>query len=211
MAAFYTTCIAFTVLILGPISSLAGFNIWRLLAYIKEEIFIVIGTSNSEVVLPRMLDKLERLGCERSVVGLVLPTGYSFNQDGSAIYWTIGTLFIAQALNIDLTLGEKLTILGVLMVTSKGAAGVSGSGFVILAATLASVGTLPVAGMALLLGVERFMSEGRAVMTLVGNAVATVVVARWDGAADMARVRRELGQGPAAAAPSSPAAEVERT
>jgi aerobic C4-dicarboxylate transport protein len=197
MAAFYTTCLLFTIFVLGPLSSLAGFNLWRLLVYIKEEILIVLATSNSEVALPKLLEKLERLGAPRSLVGLVLPTGYSFNQDGVAIYLTMATLFIAQALNVPLTLGEKLTILGVLMVTSKGSAGVSGAGFVILAATLASTGTLPVAGMTLLLGVERFMSEARALMTLIGNAVATLVVARWVGALDMAQLQRELQAGPA--------------
>jgi aerobic C4-dicarboxylate transport protein len=198
VAAVYTTCLAFVFLVLGPIASLAGFSIWRFLKYIKEEIFITIGMSNSEVVLPRMLGKLERLGADRRVVGLVIPTGYSFNQDGSAIYQTMGALFIAQALNIPLSWTEKLTILGVLMVTSKGAAAVSGSGFVTLAATLAAVHSVPVAGMALLIGVERFMSEARAVTNLIGNGVATVVVARWNEALNVAQMRRVLaGERPA--------------
>ena len=198
--AVYVTCIIFIVLVLGPVARAAGFSIVKYLAYIKEEILIVLATSTSEVALPRLMTKLEQLGCKRSVVGLVVPTGYSFNQDGSAIYQTISTLFIAQALNIHLTWGEILTFLLVLKVTSKAAAGVSGSAFVALAATLASVQTVPVAGMALLLGVERFMSMARGTTNMICNGVATMVVARWDGALDVAQMKRALALTPAQAA-----------
>jgi aerobic C4-dicarboxylate transport protein len=194
--AVYVTCILFILLALGPIARVAGFSIVKYLAYIKEEILIVLATSTSEVALPRLMTKLEQLGCKRSVVGLVVPTGYSFNQDGSAIYQTISTLFIAQALNIKLTWGEILTFLLVLKVTSKAAAGVSGSAFVALAATLASVQTVPVAGMALLLGVERFMSMARGTTNMICNGVATMVVARWDGALDVAQMKRALALKP---------------
>ncbi len=204
--AVYLTCIIF-ILALGPIARVAGFSILKYLAYIKEEILIVLATSTSEVALPRLMTKLEQLGCRRSVVGLVVPTGYSFNQDGSAIYQTIATLFIAQALNIKLTWGEILTFLLVLKVTSKAAAGVSGSAFVALAATLASVQTVPVAGMALLLGVERFMSMARGTTNMICNGVATMVVARWDGALDVAQMRRALDPPELAAEPTRPAVE----
>jgi len=190
--AVYVTCILFIVLVLGPVARAAGFSIVKYLAFIKEEILIVLATSTSEVALPRLMTKLEQLGCSRSVVGLVVPTGYSFNQDGSAIYQTISTLFIAQALNIDLSWRDIFTFLLVLKVTSKAAAGVSGSAFVALAATLASVQTVPVAGMALLLGVERFMSMARGTTNMICNGVATMVVARWDGALDLARARAIL-------------------
>jgi len=195
--AVYVTCIIFIVLVLGPVARAAGFSIVKYLAYIKEEILIVLATSTSEVALPRLMTKLEQLGCKRSVVGLVVPTGYSFNQDGSAIYQTISTLFIAQALNIKLSWGDILTFLLVLKVTSKAAAGVSGSAFVALAATLASVQTVPVAGMALLLGVERFMSMARGTTNMICNGVATMVVARWDGALDIAQMKRALALTPA--------------
>jgi aerobic C4-dicarboxylate transport protein len=198
--AVYITCIIFIVLVLGPVARAAGFSIVKYLAYIKEEILIVLATSTSEVALPRLMTKLEQLGCKRSVVGLVVPTGYSFNQDGSAIYQTISTLFIAQALNIKLSWGDILTFLLVLKVTSKAAAGVSGSAFVALAATLASVQTVPVAGMALLLGVERFMSMARGTTNMICNGVATMVVARWDGALDVAQMKRTLALTPAQAA-----------
>src|SRR5438876_4872797 len=198
--AVYVTCIIFIVLVLGPVARAAGFSIVKYLAYIKEEILIVLATSTSEVALPRLMTKLEQLGCKRSVVGLVVPTGYSFNQDGSAIYQTISTLFIAQALNVKLSWGDILTFLLVLKVTSKAAAGVSGSAFVALAATLASVQTVPVAGMALLLGVERFMSMARGTTNMICNGVATMVVARWDGALDVAQMKRTLALTPAQAA-----------
>jgi aerobic C4-dicarboxylate transport protein len=198
--AVYLTCIIFIVLVLGPVARAAGFSIVKYLAYIKEEILIVLATSTSEVALPRLMTKLEQLGCKRSVVGLVVPTGYSFNQDGSAIYQTISTLFIAQALNITLSWRDIFTFLLVLKVTSKAAAGVSGSAFVALAATLASVQTVPVAGMALLLGVERFMSMARGTTNMICNGVATMVVARWDGALDVAQMKRTLALTPAQAA-----------
>ena len=198
--AVYITCIIFIVVVLGPVARAAGFGIVKYLAYIKEEILIVLATSTSEVALPRLMTKLEQLGCKRSVVGLVVPTGYSFNQDGSAIYQTISTLFIAQALNVKLSWGDILTFLLVLKVTSKAAAGVSGSAFVALAATLASVQTVPVAGMALLLGVERFMSMARGTTNMICNGVATMVVARWDGALDVAQMKRTLALTPAQAA-----------
>ncbi len=201
--AVYLTCIVFVLVVLGPIARVAGFRIMQYLAYIKEEILIVLATSTSEVALPRLMTKLEQVGCSRSVVGLVVPTGYSFNQDGSAIYQTIATLFIAQALNIKLTWGEILTFLLVLKVTSKAAAGVSGSAFVALAATLASVQTVPVAGMALLLGVERFMSMARGTTNMICNGVATMVVARWDGALDVAQMQRTLAVAPDLAAESA--------
>ena len=191
--AVYITCILFVLFALGPLARLAGFSILKFLAYIKEEILIVLGTSTSEVVMPRLMGKLEQLGCNKSVVGLVVPTGYSFNQDGSAVYQTMAALFIAQAMNIHLTWMEMLTIFAVLMVTSKGAAGVSGSGFVALAATLSTVQTVPVAGMALLLGIERFMSMARGTTNMIGNGVATIIVAKWDGALDVAQLRRTLG------------------
>jgi len=195
--AVYITCILFILAVLGPVARAAGFSIVKYLAYIKEEILIVLATSTSEVALPRLMTKLEQLGCKRSVVGLVVPTGYSFNQDGSAIYQTISTLFIAQALNITLTWRDIFTFILVLTVTSKAAAGVSGSAFVALAATLASVQTVPVAGMALLLGVERFMSMARGTTNMICNGVATMVVARWDGALDVAQMKRTLALTPA--------------
>ena len=198
--AVYATCIIFVLAVLGPAAKVAGFSILRYLAYIKEEILIVLGTSTSEVALPRLMSKLEQLGCSQSVVGLVVPTGYSFNQDGSAIYQTIATLFIAQAMNIHLSWGEIITFLLVMKVTSKAAAGVSGSAFVALAATLASVQTVPVAGMALLLGIERFMSMARGTTNMICNGVATIVVARWDGALNMPQLQAALAAGPAATA-----------
>jgi aerobic C4-dicarboxylate transport protein len=195
--AVYLTCTLFILVVLGPVARAAGFSILKYLAYIKEEILIVLATSTSEVAMPRLMTKLEQLGCKRSVVGLVVPTGYSFNQDGSAIYQTISTLFIAQALNITLTSRDIFTFILVLTVTSKAGAGVSGSAFVALAATLASVQTVPVAGMALLLGVERFMSMARGTTNMICNGVATMVVARWDGALDVAQMKRTLALTPA--------------
>ncbi|BBL69752.1 aerobic C4-dicarboxylate transport protein [Methylogaea oryzae] len=182
MASVYLTCILFVALVLGTIARLHGFSLWRLLAHIQEEILIVLGTSSSESALPRLMAKLESFGCRREVVGLVVPTGYSFNLDGTSIYLTMAALFIAQATNTPLDLAQQLALLAVLMLTSKGAAAVTGGGFIVLAATLSSTGTVPVAGLALLLGVDRFMSEARAITNLIGNAVATVVVAKWEGA-----------------------------
>ncbi|WP_017345703.1 dicarboxylate/amino acid:cation symporter [Pantoea sp. A4] len=181
---FYITCVLFVVVVLGLIARVAGFNIFRFIAYIKEELLIVLGTSSSESALPRMLDKMERLGCKKSVVGLVIPTGYSFNLDGTSIYLTMAAVFIAQATNAHMDIMHQITLLVVLLLSSKGAAGVTGSGFIVLAATLSAVGHLPVAGLALILGIDRFMSEARALTNLVGNGVATVVVAKWVGQLD---------------------------
>jgi aerobic C4-dicarboxylate transport protein len=192
MIAFYITCLIFVLFVLGAIAWLVGFNILKFIRYIKEELLIVLGTSSSESVLPRMMAKLENLGCKESVVGLVIPTGYSFNLDGTCIYLTMAAIFLAQATNTELTLWQQLGIIGVLLLTSKGAAGVTGSGFIVLAATLASVGTIPVASIALILGVDRFMSEARALTNLVGNSVATVVIAKWENALDVDRMRRLL-------------------
>jgi aerobic C4-dicarboxylate transport protein len=196
MACFYATCLIFIFGVLGAIAWLCGFSIWKFIRYIKEELLIVLGTSSSESVLPRMIAKLENLGCKESVVGLVIPTGYSFNLDGTCIYLTMAAIFLAQATNTELTLMQELGIIGVLLLTSKGAAGVTGSGFIVLAATLASVGTIPVASIALILGVDRFMSEARALTNLIGNGVATVVVAKWEGALDEARMRQLLDNEP---------------
>jgi aerobic C4-dicarboxylate transport protein len=192
MACFYVTCLIFVFGALGIVGWLAGFSILKFIRYIKEELLIVLGTSSSESVLPRMLAKMENLGCDKSVVGLVIPTGYSFNLDGTCIYLTMAAVFLAQATNTDLTLGQQLGLVGILLLTSKGAAGVTGSGFIVLAATLASLGTVPVASIALILGVDRFMSEARALTNLVGNGVATVVVAKWEGALDHNRLRQQL-------------------
>ncbi|UUZ72136.1 dicarboxylate/amino acid:cation symporter [Polaromonas sp. P1(28)-8] len=192
MATFYATCLFFIFVILGLIARFHGFSIWKFIKYIKEELLIVLGTSSSETVLPRMMAKLENLGAKKSVVGLVIPTGYSFNLDGTSIYLTMAAVFIAQATNTPMTLTQQLTLLGVLLLTSKGAAGVTGSGFIVLAATLSAVGGVPVAGLALILGIDRFMSEARALTNLIGNGVATVVVARWTGDLDMQRMQRQL-------------------
>lgn len=192
MACFYATCLVFIFVVLGLIARAHGFGIWKFIKYIKEELFIVLGTSSSESVLPRMIAKLENLGVQKSVVGLVIPAGYSFNLDGTAIYLTMAAVFIAQATNTPLDLTHQLTLLAVLLLTSKGASGVTGSGFIVLAATLSAVGNVPVAGVALILGVDRFMSEARALTNLVGNGVATVVVGKWCNALDSARMRRHL-------------------
>lgn len=193
MGSFYITCLLFIVVILGSICKICGFSIFKFIAYIKEELLIVLGTSSSETVLPRMMAKLENLGCTKSVVGLVIPTGYSFNLDGTSIYLTMAAIFVAQATNTPLDLTQTLTILGVLMLTSKGAAGVTGSGFVTLAATFAAIPTIPVAGLALILGIDRFMSEARALTNLIGNGVATVVISRWENELDMNRMAQVLG------------------
>ena len=192
MGTFYITCLLFIFVVLGLIARLNGFSIWRFIKYIKEELLIVLGTSSSESVLPRMMAKMENLGAKKSVVGLVIPTGYSFNLDGTSIYLTMAAVFIAQATNTPMTLTQQLTMLGVLLLTSKGAAGVTGSGFIVLAATLSAVGTVPVAGLALILGIDRFMSEARALTNLIGNGVATIVVAKWTGDLDTERLRRTL-------------------
>ena len=192
MACFYATCLLFIFGALGLVARLHGFSIWRFVKYIKDELFIVLGTSSSETVLPRMIAKMQKLGAGKPVVGLVIPAGYSFNLDGTSIYLTMATLFIAQATNTPLSLLQQLTLLAVLLLTSKGAAGVTGSGFIVLAATLSSVGTLPVAGLALILGIDRFMSEARALTNVIGNGVATVVVAKWTGELDVVTMRSEL-------------------
>ncbi len=201
MLSFYATCLLFIFLVLGGIAALCGFSILKFIRYIKEELLIVLGTSSSESVLPRMIAKMENLGCETSVVGLVIPTGYSFNLDGTCIYLTMAAIFLAQATNTELTLWHQIGIIGILLLTSKGAAGVTGSGFIVLAATLASVGTIPVASIALILGIDRFMSEARALTNLIGNGLATVVVAKWEGALDEARMHRHLNQQPQHFAP----------
>jgi aerobic C4-dicarboxylate transport protein len=192
MAAVYITCLLFVLVVLGGILWWCGFSIIKLIRYVREELLIVLGTSSSESALPRVMAKMERLGCSKSVVGLVVPTGYSFNLDGTAIYMTMAAVFVAQATDVSLSLWDTMSILGLLLVTSKGAAGVTGSGFITLAATLAAVPSIPVAGLTLLLGVDRFMSEARALTNLVGNVVATLVVAKWDGALDEARAHRIL-------------------
>ncbi|QJW47418.1 dicarboxylate/amino acid:cation symporter [bacterium BFN5] len=192
MGSFYLTCLLFIFIVLGTITKLAGFNIWNFIKYIKEELLIVLGTSSSESVLPRMMDKLEKLGCSKSVVGLVIPTGYSFNLDGTSIYLTMAAIFVAQATNTDLTLTQQLTILTVLLLTSKGASGVTGSGFITLAATLSVIPTIPVAGLALILGIDRFMSEARALTNLIGNGVATVVVSSWENELDKEKLQKTL-------------------
>lgn len=192
MGSFYLTCALFIFLALGLVAKLHGFGILRFVAYIRDELLIVLGTSSSESAMPRMMMKLERLGASKQVVGLVVPAGYSFNLDGTSIYLTMATLFIAQATNTPMTLIQQLSLLGVLLLTSKGAAGVTGSGFIVLAATLSTVGSVPVAGLTLLLGIDRFMSEARALTNVVGNGVATLVVAKWTGELDIVTMRKEL-------------------
>lgn len=192
MGSFYLTCFLFVFVVLGLIAKYTGFSIGRFLLYIKEELLIVLGTSSSESALPALMKKLERLGCSKPVVGLVVPTGYSFNLDGTNIYMTMAALFVAQATNTELTIWQELTILGVAMLTSKGASGITGAGFITLAATLAVVPTIPVAGMALILGIDRFMSECRALTNFVGNGVATIVVSKWEKELDMDKLHSEL-------------------
>jgi aerobic C4-dicarboxylate transport protein len=183
----YLTMAIFVFVVLNLIARTFGFSLWQFLTYIREEILLVLGTSSSEVALPRMIDKLERYGCARTVVGLVIPAGYSFNLDGTSIYLSMAVVFIAQVFNVDLTVGQQLTVLGVLMITSKGAAGVTGSGFIVLASTLSAMRVVPLEGLALLLGVDRFMSEARAIVNLIGNGVATLVISRSEGAFDERR------------------------
>lgn len=194
IASFYLTCLLFIFLVLGSIAKANGFSIVRFIAYIREELLIVLGTSSSESVLPRMLVKMEALGCKKSVVGLVIPTGYSFNLDGTSIYLTMAAVFIAQATNTPLDLFHQLTLLVVLLISSKGAAGVTGSGFIVLAATISAVGHLPLAGLALILGIDRFMSEARALTNLIGNGVATLVVARYCDQLDEATMQDALAK-----------------
>ena len=192
MICFYATCLIFVFVVLGAVARYCGFSIIKFLKYISEELFLVLGTSSSESALPRMMEKMEHLGCNKSVVGLVIPAGYSFNLDGTSIYLTMAAIFVAQATHTPLTIGHQLTILAVLLISSKGAAGVTGSGFITLAATLSAVPTIPVAGLVLILGIDRFMSEARALTNLVGNGVATVAVAKWEGEFDLARAKQVL-------------------
>jgi aerobic C4-dicarboxylate transport protein len=197
MASIYLTCFAFVFVVLGLVARMSGFPLWQFLKYIRGELLLVLGTSSSESALPRLLNRLEDAGCDRAVVGLVVPTGYSFNLDGTCIYLTMAAIFIAQAVGVDLTIGEELTLLAVLLLTSKGAAGVTGSGFVTLAATLAALGgKVPVEGVALVLGVDRFMSEARAITNFIGNGVATMVVAKWEGLRDDAKMHAAFAAGP---------------
>ena len=192
MGSFYLTCLLFIFIVLGLIARFNGFSIFKFVRYIKEELLIVLGTSSSESVLPRMMEKMENLGANKTCVGLVIPTGYSFNLDGTSIYLTMAAVFIAQATDTPMSLTQQLTMLLVLLLTSKGAAGVTGSGFIVLAATLSAVGNLPVAGLALILGIDRFMSEARALTNLVGNGVATIVVANWTGELDKNILKNRL-------------------
>jgi aerobic C4-dicarboxylate transport protein len=192
MGTFYLTCLLFIFVVLGLIAKFHGFSIWKFIKYIKEELLIVLGTSSSESVLPRMMEKMENLGAKKTCVGLVIPTGYSFNLDGTSIYLTMAAVFIAQATNTPMTFMQEITLLAVLLLTSKGAAGITGSGFIVLAATLSAVGTVPVAGLALILGIDRFMSEARALTNLIGNGVATLVVAKWTGELDEKRLHAAL-------------------
>lgn len=193
MGTFYLTSALFVLLVLAPILRVVGgLDPWRFFLYLRDEFLLVLGTSSSESALPGLMTKLERLGCARPVVGLVVPTGYSFNLDGTSIYLTMAAMFVAQATDTHLELSQKLSLLGVLLLTSKGAAAVSGGGFVTLAATLSATGDIPVAGLALLLGIDRFMSEARALTNLAGNSVATVVISRWEGALDQETARRVL-------------------
>jgi len=193
VATFYLTAVIFVVVVLGLIARIAGFSIFRFIGYIKDELLLVMGTSSSESALPQLMIKLEQMGCAPSVVGLVVPAGYSFNLDGTNIYMTLATLFIAQALGVDLTIGQQLTILGVAMLTSKGASGITGAGFITLAATLAVVNPALVPGMAIVFGIDKFMSECRALTNFTGNGVAAVVVSWWEGALDREALNRELG------------------
>jgi len=200
IATFYLTSILFVLLVLGLIARLAGFSILRFISYIRDELLIVLGTSSSETVLPHMMHKMEHLGASKPVVGLVIPIGYSFNLDGTNIYMTLATLFLAQATNTHLTIGQELTILAIAMLTSKGASGVTGAGFVTLAATLSIVPDIPITSLAILLGIDKFMSECRALTNLIGNGVATVVISRWEGELDSKQLHEALGTRPEIAA-----------
>jgi len=193
MIAFYVTCILFIFVVLGSILKYTGFNLFKLLGFIKEELLIVLGTSSSEAALPGLICKLEKMGCSEPVVGLVIPTGYSFNLDGTSIYLTMAAVFLAQATNTPLDISHQVTLLLVLLLTSKGAAGVTGSGFITLAATLPIVGHIPVASIALILGIDRFMSEGRALTNIIGNAVATIFVAKWENEIDLSVAKKTIG------------------
>jgi aerobic C4-dicarboxylate transport protein len=192
IAVFYVTCILFVLIVFGLVAWVAGFNIIRFLSYIKEEIILVLATSSSDPALPTLMAKMEKLGCSKSLFGLVVPTGYTFNTDGSSLYMTMAALFVAQAMNIHLSVGEQLTIFGVAVLTSKGASGVTGAAFIALVATLMVIPTIPVAGMALVVGIDRFMSMFRAVVNMIGNGVATVVVARWEHELDKATLQKNM-------------------
>jgi aerobic C4-dicarboxylate transport protein len=195
MVGYYITCFIFVAGVLGAIAAWTGFSLWRFILYIKDEVLTVLGTSSSEAALVPMMQKLERLGCSKSVVGIVVPSGLSFNMDGTNIYLTMAAIFLAQAMNIELTWGQQLSLLGVAMLTSKGMAGVFGGSFITLAATLAVVPTIPIAGLALILGVDRFLAEIRTATNFIGNGVAAIVVSRWEGELDSARLRAELKHG----------------
>ena len=198
LASVYLTCLLFIVVVLGLVARFSGFSLWKFLRYIRAELLLVLGTSSSESALPRLIERLEELGCERSVVGLVVPTGYSFNLDGTCIYLTMAALFIAQALSVDLSIADQMLLMAVLLLTSKGAAGVTGSGFITLAATLGALnGKVPVEGVALILGIDRFMSEARAITNIIGNGVATMFVARWENMRDDVKMHAALDAGPA--------------
>lgn len=199
VALFYITSALFVIVVLGAIARHGGFSIFRLIAYLRQEIVLVLGTSSSEVALPGLIEKMETAGCRRSIAGVVVPLGYSFNLDGTNIYMTLAALFVAQACNVDLTLGQQLLLLAVAMISSKGAAGVTGAGFITLAATLEMVPGIPVAGLALILGVDRFMSECRSVTNFIGNAVATIVIARWEGGLDETKLRAAMSGSPISA------------
>jgi aerobic C4-dicarboxylate transport protein len=193
VALFYGTCFLFIIVVLGVVARIAGFNIFKFLRYIKTELITVLGTSSSESVIAQLMEKLEKLGCQKSVVGIVVPAGYSFNLDGTNIYLSMAVLFIAHAVGIDLSLQEQITVLAVAMLTSKGASGVTGAGFITLAATLAVVPSVPIAGLAIILGIDRFMSEARAITNMIGNGVAAIVISKWEGELDKERFIKELG------------------
>jgi aerobic C4-dicarboxylate transport protein len=210
IATFYATALLFVIVVLGLIARAAGFSVFRLIGYIKDELLLVLGTSSSESALPLLMEKLERAGCPKPLVGLVVPTGYSFNLDGTCIYMSLAALFIAQACNIPLTFWDQALLMGVAIISSKGAAGITGSGFIVLAATLQATHKIPVEGMALIFGVDRFMSECRSLTNFIGNAVATIVVARWEGAVDPARLREAFRNGGAGSTPAAAAASASR-
>ncbi|MEJ7611799.1 MAG: cation:dicarboxylase symporter family transporter [Ferruginibacter sp.] len=192
LGTFYLTGFLFIFVVLNLIAKLYGFSLWKLLGYIKAELLIVFGASSSEAALPALIEKMEKAGCDKAVVGLIIPAGYSFNLDGSSIYLSLAVIFLAQVFGIDLSLSQQLTVIGVLLLTSKGAAGVSGSGFLVLTSTLTALKIIPLEGLALLIGVDRFMSEGRAIINIIGNAVATVVISKSEKAIDMDAYRREV-------------------
>ncbi|MBO9200528.1 C4-dicarboxylate transporter DctA [Niastella sp. MAH-29] len=207
MLTFYLTCIVFVFVVLNLVCRYYGISLWKLLGYIKEEILIVLGASSSEAVLPSVMQKLTAAGCEKEVVGLVIPTGYSFNLDGTTIYLSMGVIFLAQAFNIDLSLSQQLTVIGILLLTSKGAAGVTGSGFIVLASTLTALKVIPIEGMALLIGVDRFMSEGRAIINFIGNTIATVLIAKSEKALDITTYQTVVEKKKVPVTPGTPMAK----